>query len=652
MNQNQFQFEDNQMVRLFNTKHYEPFNQCEETNSRMIVIGEITSIEVVMKMNYEFLNVNTNLNYGNKKPQFSRSQSTLAYLDEEDDEFLSNSDLTNNQLNSPSNNSILSVYRNFKSLKDRLKNKSLNVLMDYSYLKPFCDLIVNKDISGRITAIALGSLLKFLNYGLIDYTENQGSAQLLCETMIKVKFIGTNASSDEVVLMRILLLIKELVTRGFNLITNRTLYGMIRTCFRVIFEHNLSELLRKSAEHTLIDIVRILFMRLDEFKDSERLLNLENNKSGIQSINNKKQSSLESNNSNSNNNKELTSTKLNEQLNSNSITNLNSKEDNNKNEITTNLSTTTTTTTTTTNKPQQKCYDLDCIYDLFNYLAQIVNPNEQNNNLMSNQVGLNVLIVIFETAVISIGEKASLMKIVKNDLCWSLVNIIQSGKQLTLFSLGLRLSSIIFLHLRMQLKYQFQEVLIKVLEILSSKTSPLEYKDIAIDFLHTFFQQIPFLPHELFINYDLDPYALNILDDLLNLLSKNCFLNSKLTNIQNTGDSEIPVLNFVKKMSFNLLLLILKSLQRAELNVKKYILMPNSNLKFKKLIADNLVNDDNETSTNNEFKNKNFFLPTNKEQINYLKERKKLIWEASENFNAKPSKGTEKYDCSPFDSNY
>ena len=54
----------------------------------------------------------------------------------------------------------------------------------------------------------------------------------------------------------------------------------------------------------------------------------------------------------------------------------------------------------------------------------------------------------------------------------------------------------------------------------------------------------------LFVNYDCDPYALNILDDLLILMSKNCFLNSKLTNIQSTGDLfEVPLFSFVKKKS-------------------------------------------------------------------------------------------------------
>ena len=598
---NQFDLDNQTAIRLLNTnKHYEPFNQCEETDSRMIVIGEITSIEVFMRMSYEFLNVNNSPNYGNRKPP--RSSSYYGNQDEEDeDDFLGDFNNAQASTSSPSDISIVNVYRSFKVLKDCL-NKNLNVLMDDRYLKPFCNLITNKDMSGRITAVALGSLLKFLNCGLIDYTENQGSAQLIGETMTRVRFISTTANSDEVVLMRILLLIKGILTRGFNQINNQTLYDMIKTCFRVIFEPNLSELLRKNAEHTLIDIVRMLFMRLDEFQDSERLLNLER---GVRSTAIQKESSATKGDKESKEPKTADEEQCKQK---------------NKTEV------------------KQKFYDLDCIYDLFSYLAQIVNPNKSPNTLMNNQVGLNVLIVVFETAVDSIGQKASLMKIVKNELCWSLVNIIKPDK-LTLYSLGFRLSSIIFLHLRMQLKYQFQEMLIKILEILSSLTSSQEYKDIAIDYLHMFFLQIPFLPHELFINYDCDPYASNILEDLLNLLSKNCYLNSKLTNIQSTGDSEVPVFNFVKRMSFNLLLLILRSLQKAEL-VKDFALMPNlsesGHLKLRRLFDTNQVD---ELSEDEERMKRNFFLPTTNEQVIYLKERKKLIWEASDNFNAKPTKG-------------
>lgn len=602
-------------------------SQYEETNSRMIIIGEITSIEVLMKLNYDFLNVNNILSYGNKKQFLSRSSSYFNNQDdeEEDEDFLLLSEFNSAQGAGSSNVSIFEVYRSFKLLKDRLKekNKNMNVLMDHCYLKPFCDLIINKDISGRITSVALGSLLKFLNYGLFDHSESNGSAQLVCETMIKVRFISTNTSSDEVVLMRILLLIKELVTRGFDLINNQTMYGMIRTCFRIIFEHNLSELLRRNAEHTLIDIVRHLFKKLDELKESEFLLNLEPGKSAMKSRS-KKEDKLEDRKGSL----------------KDSTLDLKSAESNDeKREIKADEQV----------KPQpQKCYDLECIYDLFIYLAQIVNPNEhnpsinQNNLLMTNQVGLNILIVIFETAVITIGQKTSLMRTVKNELCWNLVNIIQSDRQLTYFSLGLRLSSIVFLHLRMQLKYQFQEVLIKVLEILSSKTSTSEYKDIAIDYLHTFFLQIPYLPHELFVNYDCDPYALNILEDLLNLLSKNCFLNSKLTNIQSAGDSsDAPVFSSVKKKSFDLLLLILKSLQKAE--IENYALVAYENdPKLRKLFGSKDREPGSPESNEADRKNaESFFLPSTREEIVYLKERKKLLWEASENFNAKPSKGIQ-----------
>ena len=63
-------------------------------------------------------------------------------------------------------------------MKEKL-SKNFNALTDTSYLYPFCEVIKNKDISGPITDLALQSFLKFLDYGLIDQTEELGSAQLI-----------------------------------------------------------------------------------------------------------------------------------------------------------------------------------------------------------------------------------------------------------------------------------------------------------------------------------------------------------------------------------------------------------------------------------------------------------------------------------------
>ncbi|CAF4326909.1 unnamed protein product, partial [Adineta steineri] len=49
--------------------------------------------------------------------------------------------------------------------------------------------------------------------------------------------------------------------------TNDAVCEILQSCFRICFETRLSELLRKTSEHVLIDMVQLLFARLPQFKD-------------------------------------------------------------------------------------------------------------------------------------------------------------------------------------------------------------------------------------------------------------------------------------------------------------------------------------------------------------------------------------------------
>ncbi|CAF1604365.1 unnamed protein product, partial [Didymodactylos carnosus] len=49
--------------------------------------------------------------------------------------------------------------------------------------------------------------------------------------------------------------------------TNDSVCEILQSCFRICFETRLSELLRKTSEHVLIDMVQLLFARLPQFKD-------------------------------------------------------------------------------------------------------------------------------------------------------------------------------------------------------------------------------------------------------------------------------------------------------------------------------------------------------------------------------------------------
>lgn len=184
-------------------------------------------------------------------------------------------------------------------------------------------------------------------------------------------------------------------------------------------------------------------------------------------------------------------------------------------------------------------------------------------------VGLDLLIVIFETAVTDIGGKHFLMSVVKTDLCWNIMQLLQNDKNINSFVSVLRLAFLIFVNLRMHLKYQFESLLLRLMDIINIVNAPLEYRDICIEYILLFFRYIPYLPHELFFNFDCDPYSANLLEDLLQLMSKNCFANSSNQNLPQSVSLNFTTLQM---LSFEVLLANLKSLQKSELCKENYLL--------------------------------------------------------------------------------
>lgn len=218
-----------------------------------------------------------------------------------------------------------------------------------------------------------------------------------------------------------------------------------------------------------------------------------------------------------------------------------------------------------------KNYGIACIHELLSYLTSLINPlpDGQNSEYMIS-VGLNLLIVAFETAAADIGSKYCLLSVVKTDLAWNLMQVLKKkmadeDRNLNTFTYVLRLSFLIFVNLRMHLKYQFEELILCLTNIITTMNLPLETRDICMEYLLLYFRHIPFLSHELFFNYDCDLYAPNILEDLLQMLSKNCFATNTNAGGQ-TVVNQANALNFttLQMLSFEVLLSNLKNLQAGE----------------------------------------------------------------------------------------
>lgn len=161
------------------------------------------------------------------------------------------------------------LIKNLNQLKEQLNQVSSLAELDLlAVLGPFLEVIRSEDTSGPVTELALSAVFKFLSYGLIDPTHESAAivVESLADAVTHARFVGTDSGSDEVVLMKILHVLRMLILHPAGiLLSNESVCEIMQSCFRICFETRLSELLRKSAEHSLSEMVRLLYERVPQF---------------------------------------------------------------------------------------------------------------------------------------------------------------------------------------------------------------------------------------------------------------------------------------------------------------------------------------------------------------------------------------------------
>lgn len=166
------------------------------------------------------------------------------------------------------------LLNSFGHVKEILNNiKELSDVEPNVFLRPFLEVVRSEDTTGPITGLALTSVNKFLSFGIIDANHEAAAEAIenMADAVTHARFVGTDPASDEVVLMKILQVLRTLLlTPVGSHLTNESVCEIMQSCFRICFEMRLSELLRKSAEHTLVDMVQLLFSRLPQFKEEAK----------------------------------------------------------------------------------------------------------------------------------------------------------------------------------------------------------------------------------------------------------------------------------------------------------------------------------------------------------------------------------------------
>ena len=106
------------------------------------------------------------------------------------------------------------------------------------FLLPFLEVIQCEDLEGPITGLALSTVNKFLSYGLIDVDHHEAGVivERLAQSVTHARFRGTNPANDEVVLMKIIMVLRTLILTPIGqLLTNETVRWVFKQGYCSMF---------------------------------------------------------------------------------------------------------------------------------------------------------------------------------------------------------------------------------------------------------------------------------------------------------------------------------------------------------------------------------------------------------------------------------
>lgn len=203
-------------------------------------------------------------------------------------------------------------------------------------------------------------------------------------------------------------------------------------------------------------------------------------------------------------------------------------------------------------------YGIPCIRELFRFLISLCNPLDAQNSNNVIHIALNLLTVVFEVASDNLGNFYSLTTLVKDELCRNLFSLLTS-ERLPIFAANLQVCFLLFESLRFHLKFQLENYLFKLTDIIGSENTRITYeiRELALDNLLQLLR-VPGFAAELYINYDCDLYCANIFENITKLLSKNAL-----------SAASTPVIYGTQLLSLDALLTIIASINRNCSSFKK-----------------------------------------------------------------------------------
>ncbi|KKY23719.1 putative guanine nucleotide exchange factor [Diplodia seriata] len=132
-------------------------------------------------------------------------------------------------------------------------------------LHPFLQVIRSSSTSAPITSLALIAITKFLSYNIIgrDSPRLPLAMQLLSSAITHCRFEATDTAADEIVLLRILKLMENMISGpAGDILSDESVCEMMETGLSMCCQIRLSEVLRRSAEIAMVTMCQVIFERL------------------------------------------------------------------------------------------------------------------------------------------------------------------------------------------------------------------------------------------------------------------------------------------------------------------------------------------------------------------------------------------------------
>ncbi|KAI8581103.1 hypothetical protein K450DRAFT_234658 [Umbelopsis ramanniana AG] len=360
-------------------------------------------------------------------------------------------------------------------------------------LNPFLDVIRSGNTTGPIAGAALSSVEKFLQYGIIGLSSPNIAIAMgnLASAATHCKFEASDSVSDEVVLLKMLQVLQmALICPCGSVLSDEAVCEMMETGLSMCCQMRLSEMLRRSAEHVMINMIIAMFERLKVINEIEDL-DAENPTDVLQTIeevqsgrsdphmNTPKPSvspslpdaytALDGNTASSSPRSISTPAAETVHTPSNETDANNVSEPNARNVVDVGLNVTTQENVEDGVEEIDIIpipYGLPAIRELLRVLISLLNPHEHKHTDSMRLMALSILNVAFDVGGKSISRFESLRNLITDEFCKYLFQLAKTDS-IPLLTLTLRVISTVFDTMRPYLKLQQELFLFFLIERLT-----------------------------------------------------------------------------------------------------------------------------------------------------------------------------------------